>query len=526
MKKFAAVLASLALAVMALAGCNGNGDSSKSDVGEAKYGDTYPIKCETELTYWMPMSAVISKSASNFGELPIAKEIEKRTGIKVKYEHPSLTNAKEKFNLMIASGELPDIIQYGWAEYAGGPAKAIDDGVIIPLNDYIDAFAPDLKKLYEENPDIAKEAKTDAGQYYAAGTIVTDPKLLTSGGLIIRDDWLNELGLEMPETIDEWYTVLKAFKEKKGAKAPMVAGMDAFTVGAFTGAYGINWGLYRDGNTIKYGAAEKNYKKFLETIHKWYDEGLFDNNFSTTDSATKTANMLNGVSGVTYGGLGGGIGALMSAAKEPGFSVTGAPYPTHKKGEKPKFGYATSPYSAATAITTACKDKEAAMRLLNYGYTKEGHILYNFGTEGVSYTMKDGIPTYTELVTKNPDGLSMSEALVKYCFGGQRINAVQNVHYLEQYASLPQQQAAWDRWIDTDGQKHRIPATYIDSSKSSEYQTKFADVDAYAREMFVKFVSGDEPISNFDNYIKQLKKIGLDDVIKMNQEAYDKFLKR
>lgn len=219
-------------------------------------------------------------------------------------------------------------------------------------------------------------------------------------------------------------------------------------------------------------------------------------------------------------------GALMSAAKEPGFSVTGAPYPTHKKGEKPKFGYATSPYNAATAITTACRDKEAAMRLLNYGYTKEGHILYNFGTEGVSYTMKDGIPTYTELVTKNPDGLSMSEALVKYCFGGQRINAVQNVHYLEQYASLPQQQAAWERWIDTDGQNHRIPATYIDSSKSSEYQTKFADVDAYAREMFVKFVSGDEPISNFDNYIKQLKKIGLDDVIKMNQEAYDRFLKR
>lgn len=527
MKRILATILALSLLVFAMAACGGKQASTgKSNVGEAQYGSEYPIECDTKLTYWMPMSAVISASAANFGELPVAQELSKRTGIDIEYVHPSLTNASEKFNLMIASGELTDIIQfYGMQYYPGGPQKAIDDGVIIPLNDYIDAFAPNLKKVLDDYPHIAAEAKTDAGNFAAVGTVAIEPELLTTGGLVIREDWLEDANLEIPETIEEWEVVLRSFKEKQGASAPLSGALSMFSNGAFTGAFETQWGFYRNGDKVVYGPATENWKEFLTLINKWYEEGLFDPNFATIDNATITANMLNGVSGVTYGGLGGTIGALTSAAKGKA-KYTGTAYPTHKKGEVPEFGQATNPMGTTASITTKCKDPELAMKFLDYGYSEEGRIFMNFGTEGVSYNMVDGYPTYTELITNNPKGLSMSQALITQCFGGQSLNSVQDTRYLEQYAGLPNQQVAAKRWINNKGQSHRIPRVYIEDARATEYSTKFTDISSYVNEMFIKFVSGDEPLSNFDKYIQNMKKMGLDDIITLQQDAYNRFLAR
>lgn len=525
--KTASKILAFVLLISLLAGCaRTNNTGGTVEVGEAKYGSTYPIESDTTLTLWMPMTANISTSAANFGELPVAQALEEKTGIKVEYSHPSLTNREEKFNLMVASGDLTDIIEYPWTYYNGGPGKAIEDQVILPLNDYIDAFAPNLKAIYDANPELAVEARTDKGYYFSTGTVALEDKLLTSGGLIIRQDWLEDLGLAMPETIDEWYTVLKAFKEQKGASAPLAIGNDALIVGAFTGAYGFKLDFYREGDEIHYGPVEPAFKDFLTTMNQWYNEGLFDNNFSTTDAATRTANMLNGNTGVVYGGLGGGIGALISAATDPNFKITGAPYPTHEKSVRPMFGQATNPVSQVAAISTKCKDIELAMKLLDYGYSEEGAMFFNFGTEGETYTMVDGYPTYTELITKNPDGLSMSQALTKYSKGGQGGSYIQDIRYLEQYASLPEQQSAWNAWIDTDGQSHRVPLVYIDETKNTEYSTKMTDVETHWQEMLIKFISGIEPIENFDKYIEEMKSMGVDDLIAMKQEAYNNFLAR
>ncbi|MGN1059189.1 MAG: extracellular solute-binding protein [Clostridia bacterium] len=492
---------------------------------EAKYGDTYPIQTDETLTYWMPMTANISTSAANYGELPVAQELTKRTGIKVEYIHPSLTNTEEKFNLMVASGELADIIEYSWGYY--GPSKAIKDGIIVPLNDLIDAYAPNLKKILEDNPNIAREAKTDAGEYFTAGIIAIEDKLNTSGGLIIRQDWLDDLGLAMPETIPEWYEVLKAFKEKKGATAPLSVDASAAGNGAFVGAFQTTYNFYLKDGKVVYGPMEPGFKEYLKTMNQWYNEGLFDNNFSTTDGQTRNANMLNGVSGVIYGGLGGSMGALINASQNPNFKLSGAPYPTHAKGEKPMFGQTNPKFSVNAAISTKCKSPELAMRFLDYGYSEEGSLFMNFGTEGVSYEMKDGYPTYTEEITKNPSGLTMAQALTKYCKAGQNGPQRQDLRYLEQYAGRPEQQQAWENWYNTDARKYVLPTTYIAEDKAKAYATKFTDVTSYVNEMYIKFISGIEPIDNFDTtYMESLKKRGIEDLIAMRQEAYENYQKR
>ena len=199
----------LALMISVFAGC---GSDKKSSVGydttKSKYGTEYPLKAEgVELTYWRAPTAAVQKSApENYGDLPFAKELEKQTGIKIKYVQPSLTNSAEKFTLMIASGELTDIIGYNMNSYTGGAQTAIDDGVIHALNvegnSILDAWAPNFKKLVESYPDtVAKEAKTDAGNYYAFGVVAPDRELNTTAGPIVRGDWLEDCGLEVPKTV-------------------------------------------------------------------------------------------------------------------------------------------------------------------------------------------------------------------------------------------------------------------------------------------------------------------------------------
>ena len=84
----------------------------------------------------------------------------------------------------------------------------------------------------------------------------------------------------------------------------------------------------------------------------------------------------------------------------------GVKYPVLHRGDLPEFvnqNYAYYP-DTSVALSAQCRDVEAAARLLDYGYSQEGHMLYNFGIEGVSYTMEDGYPRYTELITNNPQG--------------------------------------------------------------------------------------------------------------------------
>ena len=508
-------LAMCAVTMLTAAGCTG-GKKNASNSGEQK------------LTYWKPLTANISVSAKNYGELPYAQELMKRTGIEVEYIHPAMGQAGERFNLMIASNEMPDIVEYYWSYFPGGPDKAIQDKNIIALNDVIDKHAPNLKKLLKENPDVDRQAKTDKGFYFNFPAVTSERELRTSGGLIIRKDWLDDLGLEMPETIDEWYIVLKAFKEKKGAKAPLCIGTDAPTNGAFVGAYGILYNYYLDNDgKIKYGPAENAYKEFLKTMNKWYNEGLFDNNFSTNDAQTITANMLNGTSGVSYGGLGGSICAWMSAKKDDeDYDLAGAKYPVLNKGDKPLFGQCGVIVGDACAITTSCKNVELAAKFLDYGYSEEGHMLNNFGIEGTSYEMKDGYPEYTELIMNNPDGLSMAAALTKYSRAGATGPFAQDKRYLEQYAGTERQQNAWKNWLDTDAEKYVLPNLYILDEDKEEYATITNSINTYVNEMYVKFISGVEPIDNFDKYIANLKKMGIDKVIAMKERAYQNYLKR
>ena len=480
---------------------------------------------DNKLTYWVALNPNAATTVSEYGETPFSKALQERLGVEIEYEHPPQGQTSEKFNIMISMGELPDIIEYQWMNYPGGPAKALSDNVIQQLD--IKEKAPNLYSYIEGNKEVDNLIKTDDGKYFGFPFIRGDRILQTSAGIIIRQDWLDSLGLEMPQTVDDWDNVLKAFKEQKGAKYPLSYNASFADYGAFVGAYGTIDGLYIDDGKVKYGALEPGYKQFVAKMNEWYEAGYIPTDYATMDSKAVDANIINGFSGATVGSVGSGIGRWTAAATEDGHKLAGAPYPVLERGQKPEFGQMqlVTP-GVFTAISRDCKNIDLAMKVLDYGYSEEGRMLYNFGIEGESYEMIDGYPTYTDIITDNPDGLSMSAAMARYIQAYDAGPFIQDKRYIEQYSRLPEQKEAFTVWSDTNMENHLAPNISLTPKDSEVMAKKIVSINTYAEEQITKFIMGLEPVDNYDSFVEELKVRGVEEYLELMQAAYERFLNR
>jgi putative aldouronate transport system substrate-binding protein len=520
--KLAPVLASVALAASAMVGC-----SSK----ETQQGDSESTKSAhalTNVTYWVAMHADAAAIMKSYGEITAYKEIEEKTGVKIQFQHPAQGQTSEQFNLMVASNSMPDVVEYGWNNYPGGAQKAIKDGKIISLNKYME-YAPNLKKLLDANPEWKKQASTDDGDLIGFPFIRADKKLQTYIGPVIRKDWLDKLNLPVPKTIDDWYTVLKAFKEKdpngKGNEIPIMIGAGEL---AFAGAFGVPNDFYHEGNTVKFGPIQPEFKQYLATMNKWYKEGLLDKDFAANDAKMYDAKITGNQVGAAVMAPGAGIGRYMDlmASKDPQFKLLPVPYPTLKPGDKPIFRQMDNPVTGQfAAITGSNKHVAETVKWLDYFYSDEGHMIMNFGKEGVSYTMVNGYPKFMDSVMNNPNGLPLAQSLKQHVMSAIQGPFVQDVRYLEQYYNKPEQKETLTVWTEASNEK-RMPPITIAKEDSSRYASIMNDINTYKSEMIVKFIMGEESLDKFDDYVKTLKGMGIEEAIKIKQSGLERYNKR
>ncbi|MDF2925630.1 MAG: transporter substrate-binding protein [Paenibacillaceae bacterium] len=542
-QKTVSVLLAAIMMGSTLIGCSGkdDGNSAVPSASPAATGTasgeatTYPIQTDKTLTYWGALPNNLVGLKSSHADVPFYQEWQKVTGVKLNFTAPPTNQVNESFNVMLASGELPDMVEYNFFNFPGGPEKAIKDGYIMKLNDLIDKYAPNYKKFLQDNPEIDKMVKTDNGSYYSFPFIRGDASLITFQGPIIRQDWLDELGLPVPQTIEEWTATLKAFKEKKGASAPIsfVAKPRVFNElnnGAFVGAFGVTRDFFLDNGVVKFGPSEPGYKDFLALFRQWYQDGLLDKNIATVDSKVLDANIATGATGATWGNAGGGIGKwqpLLQASNAKA-SVIGTPYPVLNKGDTPKFGQRDYSFSTGgmVAISASSKNAELAVKMLDYGYSEAGHLFFNFGTEGVSYKMENGYPKYTDLLMNNPDKLAPAQAMSLYIRGNTMGPFVQDKRYTEQYMMLQQQKDAIGVWQKTDMAKHQLPLVTPTPEESAEYAKIMTDVDTLVDEMTLKIILGAEPLESFDAYVQKMKSVKLDRAVEIKKAALERYSKR
>jgi putative aldouronate transport system substrate-binding protein len=168
------VVITAALMAFVLTACkNETAIPSKKEVVQDDSPVVFPLKEPITLTYWSPLPANLASTVSNYSQTEYYKELEKRTNIHIKFIHPPVGQEKEAFNLMLAGRDLPDIIEVDFDKYPGGLVKAKEEGFIIPLNDKLEAYSPNLQRgentgwryivlpLYSERRPVAGQHRTD-----------------------------------------------------------------------------------------------------------------------------------------------------------------------------------------------------------------------------------------------------------------------------------------------------------------------------------------------------------------------------
>jgi putative aldouronate transport system substrate-binding protein len=493
-----------------------------------------------ELTIWESLWPNTSVSVSSLDETPLYQEVQARTGIDVTWIHPAQGQEDEQFNLMIASNDLPDLIYRHWLnDYPGGPEKAISDGVIIELNDVFADYAPNLTGLFEENSLWEKSAKTDSGTFYAFPFVRGHEALMVFYGPQLRADWLDELGMDVPETWSDWEETLTAMKEAGLSEYPLT--FTRFDRGrgingpgnAFIQPFGTTWDFHQIDGEVMFGPYEDEYLDFLTAFKAWFDAGLVDPEFFSNERSTFDAKILNGEVGGWTSYTGSGIGAYLDANGGEGtFDIVPAPYPVLNEGETPFFGQRDVPVrGSGMAITTQASDVQLAAEYADFAYSEEGHLLFNFGIEGESYEWTTEYPgfegerwaAYTDMMFNDPQGRTLSQMGGLYTRSFYEGPIVQDRQYIFQYANRQSQRDAIQIWAQTDVQDHMLPPVSATPEESEELAEIMSEVQTYREEMFVRFITGQEPLSNFDAFQARLEQMGIERAIEIKQAGLERF---
>ncbi|MCV4234219.1 extracellular solute-binding protein [Virgibacillus sp. LDC1] len=515
-----AVITMLASSLM-LAGCSSDGGSKKEAAPEGTenvvHATGFPI---VEQPVDLKMFTRIAPVNGPFKEMPVFQDYEKLSNVKVEFIEAPTDGFQEKKNLLFASNELPDAL------FRSGlsPLEAVrygSAGQLIPLEGLIDEYAPNLKNLMEQYPEIRSGITTPEGHIYAVPGIVTLGAARTDKKWI-NQMWLEKLNLEVPETTDELYEVLLAFRDGdpngngKQDEIPMTARVGLAVVAAMSGSFGLdtqlgyNINIENDKVSIWMGS-DKN-KEMLMYLNKLYKEKLLDPEIFSHTEAQYLAKQGSGNAGFFFDQTNNNFLSIQD-------QYTGIAPPAGPNGDRMQSqALPIARDFGAFAITSINKYPEVTMRWIDYFYSDEGSTLLRFGREGEHYELKDGIPFYTEDFLKD---ISNQAKITPYAGGGAP-------HLIsEQVASFinpPQVQEAQQK-LDPFMPEVRYAAPMFDEQTAQQVNILRNDIDKYYEEQSTKFIVGALSFDKWGEFQSTLKKMKVDELEKLYQDAYDKMQK-
>lgn len=523
MKRIKKIISPILIAVIftsLLSGCNSDKD----------YAD------DITLTYWTGGSG--TTYVSSYNELIAYDKIQQELGVKLEFIHPSTTSWIEQFDIMLASGEYADIInQNNWdTAYHGGLSQALKDGIIIDLTEYYESGKmPYYKGLLTKKAEIEMNARTLEGKILSMGTVKSDEEMGAACGPIVRKDWMDKLGLSIPDTMDDWYDMLTAFKTKDPNGNGQADEIPFGETGSkmfkhFAGAYGvISREFYKnDDGVITYGSIEPGYKEFIAEMNRWYSQGLIDAEYVSSTKATMDANVTNNLVGSFVGLLSTSLGNYLKIKEGAEFNLIGVKWPK-KEADSVRYNPITindiGIEASGAAVSTSCKNPDLAVTVLDYMYSEKATEYLNWGIEGETYTKENGEYKFTDYIMNNPDGLSPSAAIGKYTFPA--LGAPVKYWLSEAYSQIqnvyPQQREAAENWVIGD-QSYFNPGYKFSAEEKVLKSRLLADLQTYEDEIVSKMIIGKEPVSKFDEYVENMKSLKIDEVINIYQTAHNRYM--
>jgi putative aldouronate transport system substrate-binding protein len=397
------IIAGMMVSMTACGG--GSSTASNSEPGVANEDTS-----QTEFSIIGGMSAL----SKGYDDNEVLNQMMENAGISIEWNTMS-DSLSEQVNVRIAGGQLPDaFMAVGFSNY--DLTNYGSDGTFIDLTPYLtEEYMPNLAKILEENPSIRSAITMSDGCIYGlpageqmgtAGigadedySIYTIPQFS-----MINKAWLDELGLEVPTTLDELHTALKAFKDNDmsatyygnaaGSTIPMSTGFDQWCWGQniFYAGFGFtNWPndvcndlVLNDDGTVDFVCASDEYREALTYFHDWYSEGLMDvEMFSQSDTQliSKCSQGYVGVSTWWY------IEELMGdyASDYVFLPILDGPDGTHNVTVRTGGGI----NSGNLSITSACESPANLLKFFDQWYDPENVMQLQYGPIGVYFTEQD-----------------------------------------------------------------------------------------------------------------------------------------
>ena len=456
---------------------------------------------------------------------PVLQKLEEFLGTKLNITWVPSTSYDEKVTAAMGSGEYPQVMLVG--SRSSSVIQNSRAGTFWDVTDKL-TDAEKFPNLAQTDPTVNHNTSID-GKVYG----VYRSRELGRAGVSIRKDWLDKLGLEQPKTIDDFYNVLKAFKEQdpngngeadeipyttRNTQAGVLAFMEAFGISGFE----ANEQFFIEDGQVKYAYTDPRCKEALEFINKLYSEGLIDSEYATNDTNVWLSRLTNEVSGAcqdtTARAYSLGTQVRAANADSDAYFVVVAP-PKGPDGTQ----MTTSQMQAIRGFTAISADSpyiKEIVQLFDYFYSEEGSLLMNFGIEGETYTMENGKPTYTENIANDSQGRSILSMLNIY--GHREWAYKQDIGYEdalldETYVNYRNDMEQYIR--------PTIPALSFTEEEREVINSTYTEIQTYKDEMINKFIMGKEPLDNFDSFVQTLKNMGIDDVLAVEQAAYDRYVK-
>lgn len=484
---------------------------------------------EDSITYtiyslWVP---VLAQLANGHDESFVLKELEARTNVHLEWTLSSTETSTEDFNLMVLSGEWCDLIEGGGESYTGGADAAVEEDFILDITPYItEDQMPNFYALYNANSDVRKAMISNNG--YISGF----PKLLftpegTPGGMVARKDWMDELGLDIPTTYDDYHDMLTAFKNEKGAANALLIPYSGYLSTLWEG-YGVAGfaadSFYVKDGVVDYAAMDSNFVELVTMFAEWYAEGIIDPDYitRTTTRDADSSLIMSNAAGIWDSS----VMQINVTETQGGFPLQAIPKPL--KDEKgTDFLQASSEtwIDKSYSLSVTCHDIDILVKYIDYLYSVDGSFLCNFGTEGDTFNFdENGDPVLTDLILNHESGLPTSLVENVYTVGSFIF-----VYDWEKYHATytETQKAAYAAWnsLEVESDRYYFPsAASMDTDASSELTNIMSDITTYLDETYSMVIMGEAPVSKLDEIASQLESMNIARAIELKQAAYDNYM--
>lgn len=514
-------------------------------------GKTYPV-AEERITLKVLMTPKEEVIDINTNEAILY--IEELTNIDLEIEVVSRNNAKEKISLMLASGsELPDIFLTDDAISAEQLALYGAEGVFAPINEYIDEYAPNLQHAFDYNPLIEKQITSPDGNIYSFARYSEGQHVMHSQKMWMNQRWLDYVGMDAPNTIDEFYEVLKAFKENdcnengKADEIPMIAiqkkwrtDLFGFILQPFTPISEEKdlWMTLDDGQVVS-PMYNDGFKEGVEFLAKLYAEDLLDEEAFTLES-NQAKTLTSGPDGNRVGFVQAGALGPVAELGTPGARdefVALEPLKSVHDGER------RTPYFSPNAtnrfiISAKCENIEAAVRLgdlfmtdpfsgdekdmevgLNVWYGPNGWVRPEEGVLGLN-----GEQAWYEWTFSFSEPTNLNFANLGNLFGTSLKKGVMAA----KDADYDPEKVLWNE-TEAKYEPHStnmiIPKIVVDADVAGQYGETKQILTDYMKNNLAGFVMGVRDFSEWDAFRTELEDMGLKWYIEETQKAYDAMYK-